>query len=564
MTTPIVAANVILRLAEEKSVAIGLATLSLAVAIGLGLGAIRVRGIRLGVSGVLFSSLVFGQLGLTVDPRVLEFLRDFALIIFIYAVGLQVGPGFLTSLRAEGVRLNLLSIAVIVLGAAFTLLIVRVARVPHDAAAGLYAGAFTTTPGLAAGQEAMRHALSPERAASAVSAAALAYTVTYPLGIVGPSLAIVALRRLFRVPVEQEAAQFNQARNNRRPPLETVDFEVTQPAQAGRALRDQPLIRAEGVIFSRLLRDGVVTVPTGDTDIRVGDVYRAFGPRGAVAELVAAMGRPTTFDFERASGGVRRQELLVTRTRVLRKSLRELDLNRRTGVTITRINRAGVDLVAQASIRLQFGDRVTVVGPEVGLKAAERELGNCPETLNRPQLMPIFLGIVLGVLVGSIPLRIPGLGTTLRLGLAGGPMLAAIALSQLGSIGSVVWYMPIAANQLFRDFGLAVFLACVGLTAGDHFIQRMAAGGGVAFIFWGAAITVLPVLVVGIFARWWFKLNFVTLSGWVAGAMTSSPALLFATDVTRSESAAVAYAAVAPLGMLTPIICAQILVVMLV
>jgi putative transport protein len=390
----------------------------------------------------------------------------------------------------------------------------------------------------------------------------LAYTVSYPFGVVGPSLAIVLLRKIFRVNVREEAAQLAADTRGRRPELESVDFEVTHSAHARKLLRDHPLLRGKNVLFSRLWRDNTVIVPTGDTDMREGDIYRAFGPRAELAEVVSAMGQPTTFDFDTAAGGVRREELLVTHTRILRKSLRELDLIRRTGVTITRINRSGVDLVAQASLRLQFGDRVTVVGPEAGLKVVEKELGNCPETLNRPQLVPIFVGIVLGVFVGSIPLTLPGLHTTLRLGLAGGPMLVAILLSQLGNVGSVVWYMPTAANQLFRDFGLAVFLACVGLRAGDHFIQRVNDRAGLAFFLWGAAITVVPPLLVGIIARLCFRMNFVTLSGWVSGAMTSSPALLFANDVTRSESAAVAYAAVAPMSMLTPIICAQLLVIL--
>ena len=552
-------------LSDDTSVPRGLATLSLAVALGMGLGSIRFRGIRLGVSGVLFSALIFGQVGLTVEPHVVGFLRDFALIIFIYCVGLQVGPSFLTSLRAEGLRLNLLSIAAIVLGALFTGVLVKVFRVAPEFGTGLYSGAYTTTPGLAAGQEALKHAFasSPEQAAHASNAAGLAYTVTYPLGILGPTLAIVALRKIFRVRVAEEAAQLKQAKEGRRPMLQTIEFEVTEPAHAGKLLRDHPLLQSHDVIFSRLWRDNAAMVPTGQTEVRIGDIYRVFGPHHEVTKVVAEMGRPAQFDFERATGDVRRQELLVTRTRVLRRTLRELDLIRRTGVTITRVTRAGVDLLAGASLRLQFGDLVTVVGPAAGLKVVEKELGNCPDTLNRPQLVPIFLGIVLGVIVGSIPLRVPGLGTTLRLGLAGGPMLAALVLSQLGNIGSVVWYMPAAANQLFRDFGLAVFLACVGLQAGDHFAQRVWQGGAIAFIVLGIAISILPVLAVGAFARWKWKMNFVTLSGWVSGAMTSSPALLFASDMTHSDEPAIAYAAVAPLGMLSPIICAQLLVVLL-
>ncbi|MDB5330709.1 MAG: permease [Phycisphaerales bacterium] len=543
-------------------VAIGLARLSLAITLGLALGGIRVRGIRLGVSGVLFSALLFGQCGVTVDQNVLQFLRDFALILFMYAIGLQVGPGFLASLRSEGLRLNALSIAVLALGAIMTAAIVHVFSLSHASAPGLYAGAFTTTPGLAAGQETLRHALAKtaDGGAAAVANAGLAYTVAYPFGIVGPILVVAALRRIFRINIAAERTQLAALELTRHAPISVVDFEVTEPVYSGMALKDHPLIRRNGVVLSRLLRDEVLAVPTGETEIRVGDVFRAVGPQPRVAELVTALGRPSTADLGRISAGnIQRMDLLVTRTQVLRRPLRDLDLIRRTGVTIARVTRSGVDLVPTASLRLSFADRVTVVGPEAGVKIVETEMGNSPDKLDRPQLIPIFVGIMLGVVVGCIPFTIPGLGTTLKIGLAGGPLLAAIALSQLGNVGSIVWYMPVAANQLFRDFGLAVFLACVGLQSGDHFLQQLT-HGGLAFAAWGAAITMLPVLLVGIAARVFFKMNFLTLSGWVAGAMTSSPALLFTNDLTHSDAPSVAYAAVAPLATLTPILCAQLLV----
>ena len=545
-----------------NSVSWGLATLAGAVVLGLALGAVRVRGVRLGVSGVLFSSLLFGQIGLTVEPKVLEFLRDFALILFVYAIGLQVGPGFLASLRSEGLKLNVLSMAAVLAGAAMTAALVAATRLPREAGAGIYSGAFTTTPGLAAGQEALRHL--PAGTDSTLRTINLAYTVTYPFGIVGPILVIVALRRMFGVNLAHEAAALTAAEQARRPHFDVVDFELTRPEHAGIALRDHPLLQETGIRFSRLLRDSTVVVPNGDCVTQLGDVYRALGTREALDRLVADMGRPAVAKIDDAAGDVKRMDLVVTRTQVLRRSLRDLDLLRRMGVAVARVDRAGIELRPSAGLRLQFADRVTVVGPEPGLKAAETELGNCPETLNRPQLVPIFLGIVLGVLAGSVPLAIPGLHTELRIGLAGGPMLAAIALSQLGNIGSVVWYMPSAANQLFRDFGLAVFLACVGLQSGQHFIEQLAGGPGLAFVIWGAAVTVLPVLVIGFLARRIWKMNFVTLSGWVAGAMTSLPALSFANDLNGSEQPAVAYAAVAPLAMLAPIICAQLLVLLLV
>ena len=546
------------------SASAGLATISLAVAIGLGLGAIRVRGVRLGVSGVLFSALLFGQFGLTVDAKVLEFLRDFALIIFVYSIGLQVGPGFVASLRSEGLRLNVLSLIVIALGALLTAGIVRVVGVSRDAASGLYAGAFTTTPGLAAGQEALSHVLasSPAKVEAAVDAASLAYTVAYPLGILGPIFVIALLRNLFKVQMQQERDELAAAEQSKRPPLEALDLEITQELHSGKRLRDHALSKSLGIMFSRLLRNNLVTVPTGDTVIQLGDVYRAVGSRSSLDELLQAMGRRSTADLGDVDGDVRRMELVVTRTQVLRRPLRELDLIRRAGVALARVNRSGIELAPKASLKLQFGDRVTAVGSEAGLKVLEAELGNSPETLNRPQLIPIFLGIVLGVLIGSVPLMVPGLNLKLRIGLAGGPMIAAILLSQLGNLGSVIWYMPAAANQLFRDFGLAVFLACVGMQSGNHFFERVS-NGGVQFVVWGALVTIVPVLLVGIFARRVLKMNFIVLSGWVAGAMTSSPALLFADDLAGSDAPALAYAAVAPLGMLAPILCSQLLVVAL-
>jgi putative transport protein len=409
-------------LIEKGSIAWGLATLSLAVVLGLALGAVRVHGIRLGVSGVLFSALVFGQLGLTVNPQVLEFLRDFALIIFVYSVGLQVGPGFAASLREEGMRLNVLSILVVGLGALMTAGITKAVHLPPESATGLYSGAYTTTPGLGAGQDALAHLLAddPEKMHAAVARAGLAYTITYPFGILGPILMIVTLRKIFRIRMADEMSDLAVAEQVRRPPIAVVDLEVTNPAQAGIPLKSHPLLQASEVYFSRMLRNGVMSVPTGDTEIRVGDFYRAMGTKSAVAEIVAALGRPSTPDFNSASGDVQRTDFIVTRTDVLRRPLRDLDLIRRAGVAIGRVNRAGVDLFPRASMRLQFGDRVTAIGSEAGLKIVEGLLGNSPDRLNRPQLIPIFLGIVLGVLVGSIPIWIPGLHERVRIGLAGG------------------------------------------------------------------------------------------------------------------------------------------------
>jgi putative transport protein len=537
----------------------GLAILSLAVTLGLAIGAVRIGGLKLGIAGVLFSALLFGQIGLSVDPQVLDFLRDFSLILFVYTIGLQVGPGFVDSLKAEGLRLNLLTVAVLVLGALMTGVIVALAHLDRSGASGLYSGAFTTTPGLAAGQEVLKHSFSGDAALAAARSAGLAYAVTYPFGVIGPVLVIAIMRRLFKVDIEKEKQDLAAANEVRRPPVTYLDIEVTNPDIIGLSLNELEFARKHRIIFSRMMRDGVMSVPNAGTFIAVGDILRAIAPKAVLEQLAQQIGHPSDIDLGTVSSDISRLDLVVTRTQVLRKTLRELDLIKRHGVTITKVTRAGVDLLPTANLALHFADTVTVVGPPSGLKAAEAELGNCLDVLNRPQLVPIFLGIVLGIVVGTIPLRIPGINGSLSLGLAAGPMLVAIALSRFGNIGRVVWYMPAAANTLFRDFGLAVFLACVGLQQGNQFIQKLLSGNGLSLVFWGAFLTMVPVLIVGIAARRFYKMNFLTLSGWVSGAMTSSPALLFASESTGSDAPALAYAAIAPVGFIVPIFCCQFL-----
>jgi putative transport protein len=540
----------------------GLATLSLAVALGIAIGNIRIFGVKLGVAAVLFSALLFAQMGLSIEPTVLEYLRDFALVLFIYAIGLQMGPGFVSSLRDQGLRLNALAIVVIALGAVMAGLIVKYAGLPRELAAGLFTGGFATTPALAAGQEAIRQ-LAPGRgydATLALQATNRAYSVAYPFGLMGPILLVVVFRILFRVQLKEEMAELVAHEEIRRPPLEFIDVEVLNPLCHDIRLRDQKLLPGRGILFTRHLHNGKHSVPNAMTMIAVGDVLRAFGPKPALEELVPLLGRLSHINLGEADGHLERVDVLVTRRNVIGKSLRELDMINKHGVTLARINRAGVDLPAKASMKFQFADSVTAIGPKDGLAAVQEELGNSADALNTTQLIPIFFGIWLGIIVGSIPLTVPGLHTSLRIGLAGGPMLVAIVLSRLGHIGSVIWYMPTAANQLLRDFGMAVFLACVGFQSGDHFFHKLVYEGGLPLIGWGAAITLVPMFLVGLFARWFMKMNYITLSGLISGALTSSPTLLFANEATGSNAPAVAYATVYPLSVMVPVFCAQLLV----
>ena len=546
-------------LALANTVGGDLAKLASAIAIGLALGAIPVRSVRLGISGVLFSALLFGQLGLTIDARVLGFTRDLSLIIFMYALGLQVGPGLGASLRSAGRVLIPLTLAVIVLGAIITAAVVPV--IPKGMGPGLYAGAFSTTPGLAAAQETLSAKPAAAGGADLAARTGLAYAITYPVGIVGPIFVILTLRVLFRVRLDEEKSALAEAERIRRGEFAMMDIEVTSPTHVGHPLHSHALLRDRPVVLSRVVRDGVMTVPTAETVVRMGDIYRLVGPKDTLEELAPALGRRHDLDLSKIEGDVQPSSILVTRTQILHRTLRELDLPRRTGVTIARLHRAGVELVPTAALRLAFADQVVAVGPQAGLRLVEAELGNRVEQLNRSQLIPIFVGMVLGVLIGSIPLPIPGMHAPLRIGLAGGSLLAAIVLSRIGSVGSVVWYMPAAANQLVQDFGLAMFLACVGFRSGDHFLQHAAQNSGVGLVLWGMLITIAPVFLVACFARRVLRMNFVTLAGWVAGAMGSTTALMFGREMTSSDELAIPYAAVMPVAELMPIVCAQVLAV---
>ncbi|HEV7301419.1 MAG TPA: putative transporter [Tepidisphaeraceae bacterium] len=553
------------RIFPHGSVAGGLAILSLAIVLGLFAGAIKVRGVSLGVAAVMFVALGLRGLGLVIDDDVLGFMRDFALVLFVYSIGLQVGPGFLSSLRAEGLRLNLLALAVVVLGAVLTAAIVLVFHLPRETTPGLYTGGFATTPALAAGEEALRDKFRGDPAGdAALRLTSSVYAAAYPFGLLGPIILLILFRRIFRIDVAAELKALREVENAKRPPIEAMDFEVTRKELDGVRIRDHALLRQHNLVLSRLLRENVLTVPSADTVMRVGDVYRMVGSRRALEEFVEHAGQRKPIDVKTAVGDVERVVLIFTHKPNLGRTLREMDLTKRFGVTIARISRAGVQLTPTASLALRFGDTVTVVGPCNGVRSAEAELGNSIEVLNRPQLIPIFLGIGLGILVGSIPLALPGLHSGIRIGLAGGPMLVAILLSQIGNAGRIVFYLPDSASLLLRDFGMAVFLACVGLRSGEEFFGLLFGGNGLALMAWGALVTLMPMLLVGLFARLVMKLNYVTLCGLTAGAMTSSPTLIFANDLTDSNVPSVAYAAVYPLAMLVPVFCTQLLVTFMV
>ena len=531
---------------------------------GFAIAAVKIRGIGLGGAGVLFAGLFFGHFGWKIEHNVLDFAREFGLILFVFTIGLQIGPGFFASLQRQGLALNVCAAAIVLGGAGLAALTVPLLGAKPFAAAGLFSGSTTNTPSLGAGQEAISEV--PNATAEDKAMPALAYAVTYPGGVFGIIASVILLGKLFRVKQEAELEAFENERRSQIVPLHRRNLEVTNPNLDGVRVNQIPGLHDQGVAVSRLksLGSNEIRLATDDATVQVGDILLAVGTEEALEKFQRIVGRVSPVDLMESPGRVEFRHLLVTRKEVLGKSLRQLALETLCGVVVTRIQRGGVEITARADFRVEFGDSLQVVGDAKGLDEAAALVGNSRKELAHTHFLPVFAGIALGVILGLIPIAMPGLPVPVRLGLAGGPLVAAIVLSWLGRIGSVVWYMPSGANLALRELGIVLFLACVGLKAGSRFMDTLLSQDGPIWLLSGLCITVVPLLVVGIFARIILKMNFVVLSGLLAGSMTDPPALAFANTLIKSDAPSVSYAAVYPLTMLLRILCAQFIVLLLV
>ncbi len=532
--------------------------LSLVIIAGLALGSIRIFGITIGIAGVLFSGLIFGHLGITIHETVLEFIREFGLILFVYTVGLQVGPGFIASLRQEGSRLNFMAGTIVLLGFVMTVLISRFAGIEMPIAAGLFSGATTNTPSLAAAQQILQD--NPQFSDGLSKLPAIGYAVSYPFGIIGTILSIVFIKRIFRVRIDEEYRAHQALRQKLSPPLEVINLEITNPNLNGLMIQKAPLLAQEGIVVSRVMHNGELRIAQPDTTLFLGDILLAVGTKERLETLRMAIGKESAIDLRTIHSNIVTKKIIVTKKEILGKSIQELNLLARYGVTITRVSRVDVEFAASSDIVLQFGDSLLAVGDEDAVKKAAVELGNSPKELNRPQIVPIFFGIVLGVILGSWPIYLPGVSSPVKLGLAGGPLIVAMILSNMGRVGPLVWYMPNNVNLLLREIGIVLFLACVGLKSGDQFVDMILNGEGLRLMGYGALITLVPLVAVGIFARLKFKLNFLSLCGLLSGAMTDPPALAFANAFATSNAPSISYATVYPLVMILRIVFAQVLV----
>jgi putative transport protein len=527
---------------------------------GLALGSVKVKSIGLGIAGVLFAGILLGHLGITINPEILHFVREFGLILFVYTIGMQVGPGFVSSLRRQGLPLNLMAASIVLMGAAVAVAISVLAGIDMATIVGVFAGATTNTPALGAAQEALKSIAGD--AAGRADLPALGYAVAYPFGVIGIILIMLLFRAAFRINLEREAEVFKADHRKGEDKVSRMNIRVENPNLEGVRLDRIPGLNELGVVVSRLKAGGhgPVEVALHDTAVHCGDVLLAVGQKAKLEQFRIVVGKESTIDLLKEAGPIMTQRIVVTKRDVLGKSLRQLEFNKTYGIAITRVTRADLEMTAVPELELQFGDMLQVVGEKDDILEATKTLGNSVRELQQTNLIPVFVGILLGILVGVYPISIGQMPVPVRLGLAGGPLLAAIILSRIGRIGPLVWYMPVNANIVLRELGIVLFLACVGLKAGEHFVQILTQGDGLVWMGYGALITLVPLLLFGCFARLVMKQNFMNVCGLMAGSMTDPPALQFANATSNSDAPSVAYATVYPLTMFLRIITAQVLV----
>jgi putative transport protein len=546
---------------KTQPIAQAIGVLAFVCVVGMALGSIKVRGIGLGTAGVLFAGILVGHFGEEVDHRTLDFVKEFGLILFVFTIGLQLGPGFFATLQQQGVKMNLVAAAVVILGAFAAPIIGWFAYFDPAAVLGIFCGAVTNTPSLGAATQALATmpGISPDR----LTLPALAYAVTYPTAIAGIIGTLLFVKQIFRIDPVREAKEFAAKNRRQIDPLERRTLVVTNPNLDGVRLAAIPGRLESGVTISRVRQGNEICAATDGTVIHRDDRIAVVGTRLGLDQFERVIGERSDEDLVLAESGITFRRVVVTDRAVMGKTVEELDLDDRFGVAVTRITRADIEMSAVPGLRLQFGDMVQIVGRDVDLDKAATALGNSLKELNETHFIPFFIGIVLGIALGTMPIMFPGLPHPIRLGLAGGPLIVALVLGRLGRIGRQVWHMPMNTNLAFREFGIALFFAAVGLGAGAKFFSTVFTATGFQWLLAGACVTILPILLLGIFARGVWKMNFMDISGMLAGSMTDPPALAFASNIARSDAPTVAYATVYPLTTLLRILSAQVLAIFL-
>ena len=533
--------------------------LSLVIALGLCLGKLRVKGVSLGLAWILFIGLIFGHFSLNLDEHLLHFLKEFGLILFVYSIGLEVGPGFFASFKNGGKSLNLLSMIVVALSIITTLVIFSFSGTSITSMAGILSGDATNTHGLGAAQQAfsdLRHIDAPSIAAG--------YAIAYPMGVLGVILSFIILRFALRVDKQKEEDEAKRGKGHLEAmTLNTFAVKVSNQMVFKDTVKQIRYLLKRDFMVSKIIRNNGERqneVVNGQTVIEEGDILQIVAHPTVEEPIIALLGEKVDVKDEEFSSELINRRILITKPGINGKSISQLQIRSNLGANITRVNRNGVDLIATPDLKLQLGDRVTVVGKELAIAHTEKVLGNQMKRLNYPNLIPIFLGIMLGCIVANIPFFIPGINENLRLGLTGGPLVVAILIGYFGPKYNLVTYNTISANLMLREIGICIFLACVGLGTGEQFIQTVASESGLTWILYGIAITMIPIILGGIIGKLVFHINYYTLLGVLAGANTNPSALAYVREQTSADAPTVGYANVYPFAMFLRIVTIQIII----
>ncbi len=536
--------------------------LSLTITFGLILGKLKVANISLGLAWVLFVGIAFSYFPVSIDGHLLHFLKEFGLILFVYSIGLQVGPGFFSSFSKGGLQLNMLAIGTILMSIVVTLTVFCITDIPMTTLTGILSGAVTNTPGLGAAQQAaadLHGADAPE--------IATAYAAAYPVGVVGAIVCFLVLRFLLRINCMREEVKARQGQDDTGElSVKPFTVRITNQMIVGKSVIELCNIMGRDFVISRLLRNDEeqhTDMVNGQTSFSLGDQILITAAPKDIEAITAFLGEPSEVDWEKCDHGQVSRRILISKPEINGKTIGQLHIRTQFGANITHVYRSGVELVAAPHLRLQMGDRVTIVGTELAISHTEKWLGNEMKRLNVPNLIPIFLGIALGCLLADVPLRLPGMSHPLKLGLTGGPLIVAILIGYFGPKYKLITYNTVSSNLMIRQLGICIFLACVGLGVGRDFVSTVFTAEGLRWVGIGALITIIPLLVCGIVGRMLLHLNYYTLIGVLAGAHTNPPALTYASQLTSSDLPAVAYATVYPFAMFLRIITIQILILTL-
>ena len=542
---------------------------ALVISIGIVLGRIKLFGISLGITWILFVGIVFGHFGLNIDPTILHFMKEFGLILFVYSIGMQVGPSFFSSFKKGGLTLNMLAVSIVFLGVVTTYTLHLITNLPLSTMVGILSGAVTNTPGLGAAQQTfydMKVSADPSLAKD-YAEISMGYAVAYPLGVVGVITSLILIRYIFKVKLSDETKELDSLDESKYTEAQMFSLKISNPAIFGKPLSEVKRFTDKEFVVSRVKHAGgeSLEVSHPKTVLYEDDIVLVVSNLQNIDSISALLGSRVDMDqsdWSELDDELVSRRIIITKPEINGKTIRNLKLRSLYGINVTRVNRAGLDLIGDPKLELQLGDRLTVVGSKSSVAKVESFLGNSLKRLHQPNLVSIFIGIALGVLFGSIPFMLPGIPQPVKLGLAGGPLIVAILISKFGPRYKMVTYTTMSANLMLREIGISLFLACVGLEAGKGFVETIV-NGGYIWVGYGVIITVLPLLIVGAIGRLVFKLNYFTLMGVVSGSMTNPPALSFANATAGSDAPAVSYATVYPLTMFLRVVTAQILILLI-